>query len=55
VIRTGLDAKACGANALLVTPVFYHGATEEGNFQFYRVIGESVQLPLIIYNVVASN
>jgi 4-hydroxy-tetrahydrodipicolinate synthase len=55
VIRTGLDAKACGANALLVTPVFYHGATEEGNFQFYREIGESVQLPLIIYNVVASN
>jgi len=55
VIRAGLDAKACGADALLVTPVFYHGATEEGNFQFYRAIGEAVQLPLIIYNVVASN
>ncbi len=55
VIRAGLDAKACGADALLVTPVFYHGATEEGNFGFYRDIGEAVQLPLIIYNVVASN
>jgi len=55
VIRAGLDAKACGADALLVTPVFYHGATEEGNFQFYREIGEAVQLPLIIYNVVTSN
>jgi 4-hydroxy-tetrahydrodipicolinate synthase len=55
VIRAGLDAKACGADALLVTPVFYHGATEEGNLGFYRDIGEAVQLPLIIYNVVASN
>lgn len=55
VVRAGLDAKACGANALLVTPPFYHGATEEGNFQFYRAIGEAIQLPLIVYNVVASN
>jgi len=55
VIRAGRDAKACGAAALLVTPPFYHGATEEGNFQFYREIGEAVQLPLIVYNVVASN
>jgi 4-hydroxy-tetrahydrodipicolinate synthase len=55
VIRAGLDAKACGADALLVTPVFYHGATEDGNFGFYREIGEAVQLPVIIYNVVASN
>jgi 4-hydroxy-tetrahydrodipicolinate synthase len=55
VVRAGLDAKACGADALLVTPPFYHGATEEGNFQFYREIGEAVQLPLIVYNVVASN
>lgn len=55
VIRAGLDAKACGADALLVTPVFYHGASEAGNFEFYREIGEAVRLPIIIYNVVASN
>lgn len=55
VVRAGLDAKACGADVLLVTPVFYHGATEEGNFEFYREIGEKVRLPVIIYNVVASN
>jgi len=55
VIQAGLDAKACGADVLLVTPVFYHGATAEGNFEFYREIVEKVQLPLIIYNVVASN
>lgn len=55
VIRAGLDAKACGADALLVTPVFYHGASEEGNFEFYREIGDRVRLPIIVYNVVASN
>lgn len=55
VIRAGCDAKACGADALLVTPPVYHGASEEGNFQFYRDIGEAVQLPVIVYNVVASN
>jgi len=55
VIRAGHDAKACGADVLLVTPAFYHGATEEGNFEFYREIAERVQLPVIIYNVVASN
>jgi len=55
VIRAGLDAKACGADVLLVTPVFYHGATAEGNFEFYRAIYETVKLPVIIYNVVASN
>jgi len=55
VIRAGQDAKACGADVLLVTPVFYHGATAEGNFEFYRAICEAVKLPVIIYNVVASN
>ena len=55
VIRAGLDAKACGADVLLVTPVFYHGATPEGNFEFYRAICETVKLPVIIYNVVVSN
>lgn len=55
VIRAGLEAKACGADVLLVTPVCYHGATEEGNFEFYREICEAVKMPVVVYNVVASN
>lgn len=55
VIRAGLDAKSLGASALLVTPVYYHGATEDENFQFYREIGEKIQMPVIIYNVVPTN
>lgn len=55
VIRAGLDAKSLGADALLVTPVFYHGATEEENFLFYKEISEKVRIPVIIYNVIPSN
>jgi len=55
VIKAGFEAKAVGAEALLVTPVFYHGATEQENFEFFRDISEAVKLPVIIYNVVPTN
>ena len=55
VVRAGLEAKAAGADALLVTPVFYHGATEEENYEFFRDICEAVKMPVIIYNVVPTN
>lgn len=55
VIKAGMDARALGASALLVTPVFYYGATEAENFLFYKEICEKVQLPVIIYNVVPTN
>ncbi len=55
VIRAGLDAKAAGADALLITPVFYHGATEQENYEFFRDISDAVRLPVIIYNVVPGN
>ncbi len=55
VIRAAKDAKALGADVLLITPVFYHGATEEGNYEFFREIAEAVSLPIVIYNVVATN
>lgn len=54
-IKTGLIAKKAGANALLVTPVFYHGATPDGNYEYYKLIAEKVGLPTIVYNVVPTN
>jgi dihydrodipicolinate synthase/N-acetylneuraminate lyase len=54
-IKTGLLSKEAGADALLVTPVFYSGATPEGNYEYYRLIAEKVGLPIIIYNVVPGN
>src|SRR5690606_1708577 len=55
VIQAGLEAKQLGVKALLVTPVFYHGATADQNFAFFREIGEKVQLPIIVYNVIPTN
>jgi len=54
-IKTAQIAKEIGVDALLVTPVFYHGATPEGNYEYYQAIGEAVELPLIVYNVVPTN
>ena len=54
-IKTGLVSKKAGADALLIIPVFYFGATPEGNFEYYKLIAEKVGLPIIIYNVVPTN
>ena len=54
-IKTALIAKKAGADALLITPVFYFGATPEGNHEYYKLIAEKVRLPIIIYNVVPTN
>lgn len=54
-IKTALIAKNAGADALLITPVFYFGATPEGNYEYYKLIAEKVRLPIIIYNVVPNN
>jgi len=54
-IETALIAKNAGADALLITPVFYFGATPEGNYEYYKLIAEKVRLPIIIYNVVPTN
>jgi 4-hydroxy-tetrahydrodipicolinate synthase len=52
-----LAAKAAGANALMVTPVFYNVLVpdEKGNYSFYEAIAEAADLPVIIYNVVPQN
>lgn len=54
-IRTGLVARDGGATALMVTPTFYHGTDDAGNFAFYDELASAVGLPLIVYNVVAQN
>ena len=54
-IKTALITKEAGADALLITPVFYFGATPEGNYEYYKLIAKKVRLPIIIYNVVPTN
>ncbi len=56
-VETALAAKVAGADALLVTPVFYNILVPDakGNEAFYRALSETVNLPIIIYNVVPQN
>ena len=54
-VRAGLAAKAAGADVLMVTPTHYFGATEAGNYEFYKVLAAETGLPIIVYNVVKSN
>lgn len=44
-------AKAAGAQAGLSVVPYYNRPTQEGIYQHYRKIAESVDLPLILYNV----
>lgn len=53
VIRYGRALKEVGVDALQITPVHYlFNPGEEGMLAYYREIGEAVQLPIVIYNVV---
>ncbi|WEG11117.1 dihydrodipicolinate synthase family protein [Pullulanibacillus sp. KACC 23026] len=56
-IRTAEVAKAAGVDALMVTPVIYfvNRPSDAGNFEFYQRIGEKLDLPIVIYNVVPHN
>ncbi len=44
-------AKGAGAAAALVVTPYYNKPTQEGLFRHYQAIAESVDLPIIIYNI----
>lgn len=50
-IRHSLVAQREGADALLILNPYYNKPTEEGIFVHYKAIAESVDLPIILYNV----
>ncbi|MFG0250078.1 MAG: dihydrodipicolinate synthase family protein [Phycisphaeraceae bacterium JB051] len=54
-IRAGKRVADAGADAVMVTPTYYHGTDDDGNFTYYQMISEQVGLPIIIYNVIDRN
>lgn len=54
-ISASKAAKDAGADALMITPTHYLGATPEGNAAYYEDIAAAVKMPIIIYNVIPGN
>jgi 4-hydroxy-tetrahydrodipicolinate synthase len=44
-------AQKSGANAALVVTPYYNKPTQEGLFQHYKAIHDSVDIPIIVYNI----
>ena len=45
------SARECGADACLLVAPYYNKPTQEGLFQHFKLIAESVDIPQILYNV----
>jgi 4-hydroxy-tetrahydrodipicolinate synthase len=50
-IKQAKRAEALGADVLLVVAPYYNKPTQEGLYRHFRAIAESVQLPIIVYNI----
>jgi 4-hydroxy-tetrahydrodipicolinate synthase len=51
VIQLSSDAKKAGADAVIATPPYYFTTTDEGHYQHFKAISETIDLPLLIYNI----
>src|SRR5215470_13848355 len=52
-IELTLSAKKAGANACLSVVPYYNKPTQEGMYRHFRKIAETVDLPMLLYNVPA--
>ena len=50
-IKISQHAKELGADALLLVSPYYNKPSQEGLYQHYKAIAESVALPQVLYNV----
>jgi 4-hydroxy-tetrahydrodipicolinate synthase len=50
VVRYSRDAEAMGADGVLIIPPFYSTPTAEELYEHYKTIGESISIPIMLYN-----
>ena len=50
-VEMSQHAEKAGVNGLLIVTPYYNKPTQEGLFQHYKKINDSVNLPIIIYNI----
>lgn len=50
-ITLSKDAASAGANGLLVVTPYYNKATQEGLIRHYEAIADTVEIPMILYDV----
>jgi 4-hydroxy-tetrahydrodipicolinate synthase len=50
-IELTAHAKKAGATAALVVTPYYNKPTQEGLYQHFKAINDSVELPILIYNI----
>jgi 4-hydroxy-tetrahydrodipicolinate synthase len=51
VIELARDLERVGANGILSVTPYYNKPTQEGLYQHYKAISESMRLPIVLYNV----
>ncbi|MBN4067069.1 4-hydroxy-tetrahydrodipicolinate synthase [Simkania negevensis] len=49
-VEDSLRAQKLGANALLVVTPYYNKPSQEGIFEHFSLLAESVKIPIIVYN-----
>src|SRR5881628_4277262 len=51
VVQFSSDAKEAGADGVIATPPYYFTTTDQGHYHHFKTISESIDLPLMIYNI----
>src|SRR6202047_1684908 len=50
-VELAQHAQACGATAVLVVTPYYNKPNQEGLYRHFKAINDSVDIPIIIYNI----